>query len=78
MRGIVRRHGERDFRVMANPPDKFPPSLRARATIVPRHCERERSEREAIQKRRGHNVRLPTLTCCAFRLDCFGGCAASQ
>jgi len=36
------------------------------------------SEREAIQKRRGHNVRIPILTCCTFRLDCFGRFAASQ
>jgi len=64
--------------VIASPRDTYSPSLRARATRVPRHCEPERSEGEAIQKRRGHNVRLPTLTCCAFRLDCFGGFAASQ
>jgi len=52
--------------------------LRARATIVSRHCERERSEREAIQKRRGGNVRLPLITRGPARLDCFGGFAASQ
>ncbi len=36
------------------------------------------SEREAIQKRRGHTVRLPSTTRGPTRLDCFGGFAASQ
>jgi len=61
MHGIVRRHCERDFRVMANPRDNGPLSLRARAPLVPRHCERERSEREAIQNWAGQYSTPPAL-----------------
>src|SRR5579884_4218362 len=42
--------------VLASPTDNCPPSLRARATIVPRHCEPERSEGEAIQSGRASAV----------------------
>jgi hypothetical protein len=38
------------------------------------------SEASAKQSRigQGHTVRLPHITCCAARLDCFGRFAASQ
>jgi len=75
-----RNDGER-----AVPPPPARHVLHRRPTVIasprdnfPRHCERERSEREAIQKRRGHNGRRPPVTCCTARLDCFGRFAASQ
>jgi len=61
--------------VMAVPP---PRGVRLAAQPPLRHCERERSEREAIQKRQGHTVRLPHRIPGTARLDCFGGFAASQ
>jgi len=60
---------------MALPP---PPAYHLAARPPLRHCERERSEREAIQKQRRHTVRLPSITRGPARLDCFGGFAASQ
>ncbi len=55
-----------------------PRGVRLAAQPPLRHCERERSEREAIQKRQGHAVRLPPITCGAAGPDCFGGYPASQ
>jgi hypothetical protein len=60
---------------MAVPP---PPACESRRCRPFRHCEPERSEGEAIQKRRGHTVRHPRGIRGTARLDCFGGFAASQ
>ncbi len=93
MHGIVRRHGEPTRQVspvIASASEASAKQSRngaatryaARTEFAAppphRHCERERSEREAIQKRQGRTVRLPHGIRGTARLDCFGRFAASQ